>query len=103
MGRSSSRSKGYTRFCTVSRIEAEASKLFGIIPSLDNLALPDLIQELANLFCELNLLHPFREGNGELYVFSLKNSYLSLATPSSGLKLLNKNGLMQILKGYHSI
>ncbi|MGR5558857.1 Fic family protein [Vibrio fortis] len=26
--------------------------------------MPDLIQELANLFCELNLLHPFREGNG---------------------------------------
>ncbi|WGV99157.1 Fic family protein [Vibrio sp. YMD68] len=62
-------SKGYTRFCTVSRIEPEASKLFGIIPSLDNLALPDLTQELANLFCELNLLHPFREGNGRTLRF----------------------------------
>ena len=71
-------SKGHTRFCTVSRIEPEASKLFSIIPSLDNLSFSDLIQELANLFCELNLLHPFREGNGRTLRFFFEELVFTL-------------------------
>ncbi|MGO2499220.1 MAG: Fic/DOC family protein [Vibrio litoralis] len=51
-------SKGNTRFCTVSRIEPEVKKLFDTIPHLTNVSLPDLVPELANLFCEFNLLHP---------------------------------------------
>lgn len=63
-------SKGNTRFCTFSRIEPEAIKLFNNIPQLaDNTHLTDLIKDLANLFCELNLLHPFREGNGRTLRF----------------------------------
>ncbi|WP_089139497.1 Fic/DOC family protein [Vibrio rumoiensis] len=62
-------SKGSTRFCTVSRIEPEAKKLFDTIPHLTNVSPPDLVPELANLFCELNLLHPFREGNGRTLRF----------------------------------
>ncbi|WP_336431400.1 Fic family protein [Providencia alcalifaciens] len=30
----------------------------------DHAHLTDLVKDLVNLFCELNLLHPFREGNG---------------------------------------
>ena len=63
-------SKGNTRFCTFSRIEPEAIKLFNTIPNLEchsNLA--DLIKDLAHLFCELNLLHPFRERNGRTLRF----------------------------------
>ncbi len=62
-------SKGNTRFCTISRIEPEAKKLFDIIPKLANLTPPELIPKLASLFCELNLLHPFREGNGRTLRF----------------------------------
>ncbi|HEM8293742.1 Fic/DOC family protein [Providencia vermicola] len=63
-------SKGNTRFCTFSRIEPEAKKLFDTIPKLeDHLNVADLIKDLAHLFCELNLLHPFREGNGRTLRF----------------------------------
>ncbi|WP_272682124.1 Fic/DOC family protein [Providencia sp. PROV129] len=63
-------SKGNTRFCTFSRIEPEAIKLFNIIPNLEcHSNLTDLIKDLAHLFCELNLLHPFREGNGRTLRF----------------------------------
>ncbi|WCE32108.1 Fic/DOC family protein [Vibrio sp. SCSIO 43137] len=63
-------SKGNTRFCTFSRIEPEAEKLFKIIPTLSNIAsTAELIENLASLFCELNLLHPFREGNGRTLRF----------------------------------
>lgn len=58
-------SKGNTRFCTCSRIEAEAIKLFKIIPSLPDVkSHSQRIEMVADLYCELNLLHPFREGNG---------------------------------------
>ncbi|WED24055.1 Fic family protein [Vibrio sp. JC009] len=63
-------SKGNTRFCTFSRIEPEAEKLFKIIPTLSSVAsTTELIENLASLFCELNLLHPFREGNGRTLRF----------------------------------
>lgn len=60
-------SKGETRFCTWTRIEPEANKLFRTIPSLADCQEHDeLIEKVADLFCELNLLHPFREGNGRV-------------------------------------
>lgn len=63
-------SKGNTRFCTYSRIELEASKLFKEIPTLVDLPLGEpLIMKLATLFCELNVVHPFREGNGRTQRF----------------------------------
>ncbi len=60
-------SKGHTRFCTVNRIEPEAKKLFAQIPSLADITdRTKLIESVADLFCEINLLHPFREGNGRV-------------------------------------
>lgn len=60
-------SKGDTRFCTFSRIEIETNKLLNPLQQqnyFQGLELQDLIGELANLYCELNVIHPFREGNG---------------------------------------
>jgi cell filamentation protein len=60
-------SKDTTRFCTVSRIEPEAAKLLnacahrGWLLGLDREA---LIVAVAELFGDLNMTHPFREGNG---------------------------------------
>ena len=63
-------SKGDTRFCTVPRIEVEGEKLFQLIPSLANIDDNEtFINEVASLFCEMNLLHPFREGNGRVQRF----------------------------------
>jgi cell filamentation protein len=63
-------SKGNTRFCTWTRIEPEANKLTRTIPELaDCHDHSEIIDKVADLFCELNLLHPFREGNGRVLRF----------------------------------
>lgn len=63
-------SKGDTRFCTVPRIEIEGQKLFTLIPPLAEINERNvLIEQIASLFCEMNLLHPFREGNGRVQRF----------------------------------
>lgn len=60
-------SKGDTRFCNCSRIEAEAKKLFRELSNV-NFFLDDTREELvahaAELYVELNMIHPFRDGNG---------------------------------------
>lgn len=62
--------KGETRFCTCTRIDAEAQKQFSRIPLLLNInSKEQLIIELADIFCELNIIHPFREGNGRTQRF----------------------------------
>jgi cell filamentation protein len=60
-------SKDETHFCTTSRIEPEAQKLFDALAKanwfqkMDRLS---LISAAAELFGDLNVVHPFREGNG---------------------------------------
>lgn len=59
--------KDATRFCTTTRIQAEGDKLFAQLAKQNyfaDLALPDLINAAAEFYVELNMLHPFREGNG---------------------------------------
>ena len=60
-------SKGDTRFCTFSRIEVETNKLLKPLQQqnyFQGLEIKQLITKLADLYCELNVIHPFREGNG---------------------------------------
>lgn len=60
-------SKGSTRFANVSRIEPEADKLFSQLEQENFLAaLPrqQFVARLAHYYCELNVIHPFRDGNG---------------------------------------
>lgn len=60
-------SKGDTRFCNFPRIEVEANKIFGQLQQQNyyqGLDKQDLIYKVADLYCELNVIHPFREGNG---------------------------------------
>lgn len=85
--------KGATRFCTASRIKAEADRLFRQIPLLEHAKTPEnFVRDVADLYCEINLLHPFREGNGRAQRFFLKKCYLFLVMTSCGLKYRNKNG-----------
>jgi len=56
-----------TLFCTVPRIEPELKKLFNKLESADWLAalpLPEFVNQVADYYCEINVVHPFREGNG---------------------------------------
>lgn len=60
-------SKGQTRFCTSARIEQELDRLFHKLEQsewLCGLSLDDLIPHIADFYCEINIVHPFREGNG---------------------------------------
>ena len=60
-------SKGSSMFALPLRIEPEANKLFAQLKAenyLQELALEPFIQRLAFYWDELNMLHPFREGNG---------------------------------------
>lgn len=68
--RTSDISKGQTRFCTYSRIVSESNKQLSRISELKTISPKvDLIEELADIFCELNIIHPFREGNGRTQRF----------------------------------
>jgi cell filamentation protein len=60
-------SKGMTRFATLSRIEPEANKLFSALQQeryLVGLPRRQFVERAAYYFGELNVIHPFREGNG---------------------------------------
>tara|TARA_R100001440_G_scaffold71422_1_gene94386 strand:- start:377 stop:970 length:594 start_codon:yes stop_codon:yes gene_type:complete len=72
-------SKGETLFCTCTRIEPEAKKLFKNISQLENSQSHELfIEQIADLFCEINLLHPFREGNGRVQRFFFEEMLFAL-------------------------
>jgi cell filamentation protein len=60
-------SKGNTRFCTVARIQPEADKIFQRLAAENffvGYSKDKLITKLAELYGDLNMIHPFREGNG---------------------------------------
>ena len=60
-------SKGSTHFCTVPRIEPEAIKLLNRLQKVNWFAdfeREALVQACAELYGDLNMVHPFREGNG---------------------------------------
>ncbi|MFO6424375.1 Fic/DOC family protein [Motilimonas sp. KMU-193] len=58
-------SKGHTRFCHCSFIERELIKQLERIPQLSECSeRHEFIRLVADIFCEINIIHPFREGNG---------------------------------------
>ena len=60
-------SKDTTHFCSCRFIENEARKLFESLRKenyLTNLNHSQFIEHIADYYCELNVIHPFREGNG---------------------------------------
>ena len=60
-------SKENTRFCTSSRIEPEANKIFEDLKQKNyyqDCSHEIFIENLAELYADINMLHPFRDGNG---------------------------------------
>ncbi|MDW6001940.1 Fic family protein [Vibrio mangrovi] len=59
-------SKGDSRFCHCSFIERELIQQLKRIPTLNQCVNRDaFIHLIADIFCEINIIHPFREGEGE--------------------------------------
>lgn len=59
--------QGDTRFCHFPRIEEEGNALMQDLEEeayLAGLEQPEFIARLAHYYCEINMLHPFRIGNG---------------------------------------
>ncbi len=95
-------SKGNTRFCTFTRIEPEANKLFQMIPDLAHVApYEKFIYQLADLFCELNLLHPFREGNGRALRFFFEEMVFSLGYEIEWPKITQQDWIDANVAGVH--
>lgn len=62
-------SKKATKFCAVDNIENRASNIFECLKNnnyLKNFTNDEFINEFTELYCDLNYLHPFREGNGRI-------------------------------------
>ncbi len=60
-------SKYRTRFCNCRRIEPEANRLFQGLAEADyytNDSRKELVVNVSELYVEINMIHPFREGNG---------------------------------------
>ena len=60
-------SKQDTRFCTAHRIEPESARLFRALESAnwyEGLSREQLVPAIADFYGEMNMIHPFREGNG---------------------------------------
>jgi cell filamentation protein len=95
-------SKGDTRFCTWTRIVPEAEKLFKTVPALaecnDH---NELIEKIADLFCELNLLHPFREGNGRVLRFFFEELLYTIGYDVTWPKISQQDWIDANIAGVH--
>ncbi|KAF3981769.1 MAG: cell filamentation protein Fic [Methylococcales symbiont of Hymedesmia sp. n. MRB-2018] len=75
-------SKDSTRFCLTNRIEPEANKIFKDLQEdnyFNNLSRDEFIGKMAKLYSDLNMIHPFREGNGRTQRFLFENIALNLS------------------------
>lgn len=62
-------SKQATNFCSAENIEKTSGRIFKrLIESnyLKDIDKKDFVNEFTDLYCDLNYLHPFREGNGRI-------------------------------------
>lgn len=62
-------SKKGTNFCPFEKIEQAGNRLFVGLKNqnyLKEMNDEEFLDEFVNLYCELNYLHPFREGNGRI-------------------------------------
>ncbi|HIT85980.1 MAG TPA: Fic family protein [Candidatus Ornithomonoglobus intestinigallinarum] len=62
-------SKKGTRFCPPEKIEMNGTAIFEYLSKksyFENFTGEEFVKELTELYCRLNYLHPFREGNGRI-------------------------------------
>ncbi len=96
--------KDKTRFAHALHIQSSATELFEQLQkenSLQALSAGDFIKRLAHYYCELNIIHPFREGNGRVL-----RTFLSLLAFNAGKsiawnKMDSKENIKACAAGYH--
>ena len=96
-------SKGTTRFCNANRIEPESTKIFKKLAKQNNLIGLDkrsLIAQLAALHDDLNVLHPFREGNGRTLRVFLEHIMLNCGYGVDWLKVTRTEWLEANIRSY---
>ncbi|AFI88951.1 Fic/DOC family protein [Pectobacterium parmentieri] len=97
-------SKGQTRFCTASRIEIEANKIFTQLSNdafLQGFERPALIIQLAEYYSDLNVIHPFREGNGRSQRLLFEHMIINCGYGVSFEKIGIQEWLAANVAGYH--
>lgn len=96
--------KGQTRFCSVPRIEIEANKIFMQLSRdnfLQDLERPTLIARLAEYYSDLNVIHPFREGNGRSQRLLFEHIIINCGYGVSFEKIGVQEWLTANIAGYH--
>ena len=78
-------SKQGTYFCDAEKIEENGVRIFKGLKDrqyLKEFSQDEFLDEFVNLYCELNYLHPFREGNGRI-----QRLFLNMLTVNAGKKI----------------
>ena len=78
-------SKKGTNFCPVEKIEENSLRIFNNLHKAKfykALEVDEFIDKFVELYCELNYLHPFREGNGRI-----QRLFLSMLLKHNGKKI----------------
>ena len=97
-------SKGSTRFCNVSYIKNEAIKLFSKLESnnyLQDHEFEKLIKCLAEYYCDINVIHPFREGNGRAQRLLFEHIILNCGYDINFATVTKDEWITANIHGYH--
>lgn len=98
-------SKGQTRFCQPAFIAREADHLFTKMAHEKFFSQPDhaaFCYQVAWYYCELNILHPFREGNGRALRILFEHIILHAGYQVSWEGLSASDWLAANIAGYQS-
>ncbi len=96
--------KGETRFCHVPRIIPEANKLFDRLMKQAYFAgLPrvQLVNSVSELYGDMNVLHPFREGNGRAQRLLFEHLIIHCGFEISWLDIAPSDWLQANINAYH--
>jgi len=94
-------SKGTTRFCNCNHIISSANSQFKRISKLEEHSKESLIHEVADIYCELNIVHPFREGNGRAQRFLFEEMLFLLGFDIVWPDISKEIWIEANIQGYH--
>lgn len=95
-------SKGTTRFCNCLYIEKELNRQLARIPQLRNcIDRAAFVHLIADIFCEINIVHPFREGNGRATRFFFEELVFVAGYELDWPEVSKDHWLEANIQGYH--
>ncbi|EKN6177573.1 Fic family protein [Yersinia enterocolitica] len=96
--------KGTTRFCNINRIAPEANRLFNQLAQenyLVGLPYDALMVKLAEYYSDLNVIHPFREGNGRAQRLLFEHIIINCGFQISFAGINPDEWIQANIDGYH--